>query len=305
MTSTEGYKPESGLAAEIEVEAYHRLFPLQYYERHLAESVRPDSRALGRARDTTIALGPVTSADGSALVKIGDTTVLAAIKLEVMTPSIDSPDVGSVAVDFQMPPICSPVVRPGRPAEVAPVIAKQLSDVIMSSGMINLQELSLISGKAAWMAYLDIYCLNADGSLFDAALLSATAAFSHLQIPLVSLSDDGKLITVSEELKDKAAVEPVNKENRKLTIAVAPFSLTCIVHGKYILADPTSEEESVMDTHVTVVLDSKERLVSLYKAGGAVLLHTSVVKDCIVLAKQRMEELSEILRESLSAMEVD
>ncbi|XP_020584397.1 exosome complex component RRP43 [Phalaenopsis equestris] len=304
MTPTEGLKPESGLAAEIEVEAYRLLFPLQYYERHLAESVRPDSRALGRARDTTIALGPVTSADGSALVKIGDTTMLAAIKLEVMTPCIGSPDEGSVAVDFQMPPICSPVVRPGRLAELAPVIAKQLSDVIMSSGMLNLKELSLISGKAAWMAYLDIYCLNADGSLFDAALLSATAAFSHLQIPLVSLNDDGKVITVSEELKIKA-VEPINKENRKLTIAIVPFSLTCIVHGKYILADPTSEEESVMDTHVTVVLDSKERLVSLYKAGGAILLHASVVKDCIALARLRVEELSEILRESLSAMEVD
>lgn len=104
-----------------------------------------------------------------------------------------------------------------------------------------------------------------------------------MQIPLVSLNDDGKVITVPEELKGKAAVEPVNKENRKLTIENFPFSLTCIVHDKYILADPTSEEESVMDTHVTVVLDSKVRLVSLYKAGGAVLLYTSVVKVCCFL----------------------
>jgi len=29
-----------------------------------------------------------------------------------------------------MPPICSPIVRPGRPAEAAPVISKQLSDTI-------------------------------------------------------------------------------------------------------------------------------------------------------------------------------
>jgi hypothetical protein len=84
-----------------------------------------------------------------------------------------------------------------------------------------LKELSLVSGKAAWMAYLvgiylyciyqisvnnnvlygaryfificfdcvvinllnelrqDIYCLDADGALFDAALLSAVAALSH------------------------------------------------------------------------------------------------------------------------------
>lgn len=39
-----------------------------------------------------------------------------------------------------MPPICSPIVRPGRPAEVAPVIAKQLSDVILRyvDAMLNL-----------------------------------------------------------------------------------------------------------------------------------------------------------------------
>ncbi|CAL9060520.1 uncharacterized protein LOC135678163 [Musa acuminata AAA Group] len=294
-----------GLAAgEMEVEAYRRLFPLPFYERHLLDSVRPDARPLHRARDTSIALGPVASADGSALVKIGDTTMLAAIKLEVMTPSADAPDEGSLAIEFHMPPICSPIVRPGRPAEVAPVVSKQLSDVILSSGMINLKELSLITGKAAWMAYLDIYCLNSDGSLFDASLLSAIAAFSHLQIPLVSLSDDGRVVAVSGDLlEDESTPELVNKE-RKLLLHSIPFSLTCILHKKYILADPTAEEESIMETSITVVLDSSERLVSIYKPGGPVLAHTSTVKDCIVLTKHRMKELQNILEESLSAMEV-
>jgi hypothetical protein len=35
-----------------------------------------------------------------------------------------------VAVEFHMPPICSPLVRPGRPADVAPVISKALEDVL-------------------------------------------------------------------------------------------------------------------------------------------------------------------------------
>lgn len=150
----------SDLAGEMEVEAYRRLFPLPYYERHLAESVRPDARPLARSRDTTVAVGAVASADGSSLVKVGDTTMLAAIKLEVMTPAADSPDQGSLGcikrsssffflflgfkkkelivicvfwlgIEFHMPPICSPLVRPGRPAEVAPVISKQISDVVM------------------------------------------------------------------------------------------------------------------------------------------------------------------------------
>lgn len=34
------------------------------------------------------------------------------------------------AVDFQMPTICSPLVRPGRPAEVAWVVSEQLSNAL-------------------------------------------------------------------------------------------------------------------------------------------------------------------------------
>jgi exosome complex component RRP43 len=99
-------------------------------------------------------VGLVSTADGSALAQIGSTTMLAAIRMEVMTPSTDSPDEGCIAIEFHMPPICSPTVRPGRPAEAAPVISKRLSDTILSSGMIDLKELCLVSGKAAWMGYL-------------------------------------------------------------------------------------------------------------------------------------------------------
>ncbi|PKI70203.1 hypothetical protein CRG98_009395, partial [Punica granatum] len=119
------------LSLEMEVDAFRRLFPLRFYERHLSESIRPDGRTLKSARDTSVALGAVASADGSALTKIGSTTMLAAAKMEVMTPSADAPDEGSIAVEYYMPSICSPLVRPGRPAEIAPVISKQLYDTIL------------------------------------------------------------------------------------------------------------------------------------------------------------------------------
>ncbi|OAY68361.1 Exosome complex component RRP43 [Ananas comosus] len=287
-----------GAAAEMEVEAYRRLFPVAYFERHLRESVRLDARPLASPRDTSVALGLVGSADGSALVKFGDTTMVAAIKLEVMTPPAESSDEGSVAVDFYMPPICSPTVRPGRSAEVAPVISKQLSDVIMSSGMINLKDLCLINGKASWIAYLDIYCLNADGSLFDAALVSAVAAFTHC-------IDDGRVVTVPGELEGKTKLPLVNKDKRKLMLNNVPFSLTCGLHKEHILVDPTAEEESIIETFVTVVLDTLGRVVSVYKPGGSVLAYTSILKECITLAKRRAQQLRNILNESVSAMEVD
>ncbi|XP_028102836.1 exosome complex component RRP43-like [Camellia sinensis] len=172
----------SDLLSEMEVDAFRHLFPLCFHECHLLESIHPDARKLGKARDTTLALGAVVYADGQALAKIGCTTMLAAIKMEVMTPTTESPDEGCIIIDFHMPPICSPIVRPGNPANVAPVISKQLCDTILSSGMINFKELSLVGGKAAWMAYLDIYCLDADGAFFDVALLAAVVVFSHYKI---------------------------------------------------------------------------------------------------------------------------
>uniref|UniRef100_A0A0E0F525 Ribosomal RNA-processing protein 43 n=1 Tax=Oryza meridionalis TaxID=40149 RepID=A0A0E0F525_9ORYZ len=292
-----------GLAGEMEMEAYRRLFPLAFLERHLRESVRPDARRLAEARPTTIALAAVSSAHGSALVRLGDTAMLASIKLEVMSPSSEAPDEGSIAVEFHMPPICSPLVRPGRPAEVAPVISKNLEDILMSSGMLNLKELCLISGKASWLAYLDVYCLNADGSLLDAALISAVAAFTHLEIPLVSVGDDGRVFTVGGN-EGKAKYELVNREKRKLTIANVPFSLTCALHKGNVLADPTAEEESIIETSVTIVLDSSDQIVSIQKPGGAVTSMTTI-KECISLAKDGRRKLREILMDSVEAMEVD
>ncbi|KAI7996606.1 Exosome complex component RRP43 [Camellia lanceoleosa] len=263
------------LSSEMEVDAFRRLFPLRFHEHHLLESIRPDARKLGKARDTTLALGAVASADGSALAKIGCTsfvlvqTMLTAIKMEVMTPTTESPDDGCIAIDFHMPLICSPIVRPGRPVDAAPVISKQVSDTILSSGMINFKELSLVSGKAVWMAYLVI-------------------------VVVVSEKDGGKL-------KNKL----VNKGKRKLKLSSIPFSLTCILHKKYILGDLTAEKESVMETLVTVVLDSSFQLVSLYKPSGPVLAYTSAVQDCIVLTRQRVKELRKILNEAIYDMEVD
>ncbi|VFQ72209.1 unnamed protein product [Cuscuta campestris] len=298
------------LSSQLELDAFRRLFPLRFHERYLAESIRPDGRALGEARPTTVVLGSVASADGSSLVKIGSTTMLAAIKMEVMTPTAESPDEGSIAVEFHMPPICSSLVRPGRPAEAAPVISKQLSDTIASSGMVDLKELCVVSGKASWMAYLDIYCLDADGALFDAALLSAVAAFSHLGIPAASLNDDGRVVLGSKNKNKKEVRELENEpafkeEKRKLHLNSFPFSLTCLLHKKYILADPTAEEETTMETVLTVVLNSSCQLVSLNKPGGPVLANTSAIQDCIVLAKKRVNQLWSILNEAMSDMEVD
>ena len=69
----------------VQAEAFKKLYPEQYYSRFISQNTRPDGRSLGRARAATVGLGVVTTADSSALIKIGNTTVIAGIKLEVLS----------------------------------------------------------------------------------------------------------------------------------------------------------------------------------------------------------------------------
>jgi exosome complex component RRP43 len=71
----------------MEAAAYKRLYPHEHYAQFLAAAARPDGRPLGRARAMSVARGVVSTANGSALVKRGRTSVLAAVKLEPVSPT--------------------------------------------------------------------------------------------------------------------------------------------------------------------------------------------------------------------------
>jgi exosome complex RNA-binding protein Rrp42 (RNase PH superfamily) len=48
-----------------------------------------------------------------------------------------------------------------------------------SSNVLPLSSLVIEPGKAAWVVYLDIVCLNYDGGVLDAAVLAAVAALRN------------------------------------------------------------------------------------------------------------------------------
>ena len=96
----------------------------------------------------------------------------------------------------------------------------------------------------------------------------------------MSVGDDGRVFTVGGN-EGKTKYELVNREKRKLTLGDIPFPLTCALHKDSILADPTAEEESIIETSVTVVLDSSGRLVSIQKPGGGVASMSTTLSSWI------------------------
>ena len=65
----------------VQAEAFRKVHPLLYYQKFLARGVRPDGRALLGARQTSAQSRVVTTANGSAMVKLGQTSVVVGVQV--------------------------------------------------------------------------------------------------------------------------------------------------------------------------------------------------------------------------------
>lgn len=82
------------VAPSFSFEIFERIKPDEYFRRFIEESVRPDGRSLHTFRPTSIRQGAISTANGSAMVRIGGTTVICGIKAEVAEPRVDRPKEG-------------------------------------------------------------------------------------------------------------------------------------------------------------------------------------------------------------------
>lgn len=78
---------------KMEVEAFQRLDPENFYRRFIKNGVRPDGRELRAVRPISVDVEVLSSehVQASALVGLGSTKVLAGITLEVGQPAESTP----------------------------------------------------------------------------------------------------------------------------------------------------------------------------------------------------------------------
>ncbi|MDA9079884.1 hypothetical protein N9M16_00450 [Candidatus Dependentiae bacterium] len=280
--------------ATMEAAAFKRLYPHEYYAKFISEGARPDGRPLGRARPTSVAVGVAGTAHGSALVKVGRTTVMAAVKLEACQPDPERPDVGFIDVVMEFPPMCSASTRPGRPNDESSFIARRIEDALVDSRSVDLKKLSIKTGLWAWRVCLDIYCLDHDGSVLDAGLMAALAALRDTKVPSVAVDDRGKLTygRVGEKKKKDGGGEGANvasvekgEESSMIEVAAAPVAVTTALYRKQLIVDPNAEEEGLADATVTAVMDRSGRLVGVHKPGGIAEASETALMHCVAACK--------------------
>jgi len=235
---------------------YKSLHPTKYYRDYLTHDIRPDGRELDKYRPVIINANTVSTADGSAIVKIGNTSVICGIKAELCAPKAETPNEGFLIPNVELPPLCSPKFKPGPPSDQAQVASKILSDIIRNSKCIDLKDLCIAKEKLAWCLYADIVCLDHDGSLIDACLVALFTALKILTLPEVTY--DAALDSKTVNLEER---HPIKLHSMPISTTFAIFD------DSMIMIDPTAEEEQLCTGAITIVIKNEE-LCSVLKPGG-------------------------------------
>jgi len=210
-----------------------------------ADGRRVDGRAIDEYRPISIVPGFVATADGSALVRIGDTTVVAGIKLEPGKPFPDTPNAGVLTTNAELIPLSSPTFEPGPPQPGAIEVSRVVDRAIRAAETIDLTKLCVTPGEKTWVCYVDVHVLGHAGNLIDAALLAAVSALHVAQVP-------AKRFGLAEA-------------DYPLAVDHTPIECTFVRLGDTIVVDPTFEEEQAAQGRLTIATDESGRIVAMQK----------------------------------------
>jgi len=222
-------------------------------KKYLQEGKRFDNRKLDEFRDIEIELGVSKNAEGSAKVKIGKTEVLVGVKMGIGEPYPDSPDKGNLMVSAELLPLSSPRFESGPPKFPVIELGRVIDRGVRESKFIDFEKLCITKGEKVWTVFVDIYSINDDGNLLDAAGIGAIAALKDANVPKYDKKEEKVLY--EEETKEKL---PLAKE--------IPIAITVHKIGENLIVDPTREEEDISETRVT--MGSSDGIISSIQKGS-------------------------------------
>lgn len=223
-----------------------------------AKGKRLDGRELEEYRSPVkVDLNISWTAEGSSRVQIGETVVMAGVKLSIEKPYNDTPDEGGITVNAELTPLSSSEYEPGPPGMKAIELARVIDRGIREAKAIDMKNLCIQAGEKAWFVTVDIITINDAGNLFDTAGIAVLAALKTAHYPVVDLNTG--IINYKEKTD---ATLPLTKE---------PVSVTVYkINGKF-LVDPSAQEEKSADARLTIASDKNGTISAIQKGGDAPL----------------------------------
>lgn len=249
---------------------------------------RVDGRKFDTYRPIRVKVGHITKAEGSAEVWLGNTRVLAGVKIQPGTPYPDQPTSGTLSTAAEMNPLAAPDFEAGPPSQQGIELARVVDRGVRESGVIKFDQLGIkdAEGKITkvWMVFLDLHVLDYDGNLFDACSIAALAAVLNAKIPNLRYKVEGK------------------KADEPLPTSEPPISCTTVKLGKALIADPGLDEDLTFDARLTVACD-KEGAVRAMQKGGIGSFTVDEVKTIIKMSQVAGARIRQMLTDAVASGE--
>ncbi|MEE8168268.1 MAG: exosome complex protein Rrp42 [Candidatus Hydrothermarchaeales archaeon] len=240
----------------------------------LREGKRLDGRGFDEYRQISVETGVSAKAEGSALVKIGNTQLMVGVKLILGEPFSDMPASGVLTTNAELIPLASPTFEKGPPDEATIELARVVDRGVRESKAIDLDKLCIVEGEKVWIVFIDIHVLDYDGNLFDASTLGAVAALYDAYIPKV----ENDRVLYGERTKQKL---PLNDK---------PVETTFVKIDDTIVVDPLLDEELAMDARITLATTQKGLLCAMQKGGIGSFTQEEIL-DIMKRGTKKAEEL--------------
>ncbi|MFL6368863.1 MAG: exosome complex protein Rrp42 [Nitrososphaeraceae archaeon] len=247
----------------------------------ISKGKRLDGRNLDEIRPIEIEFDIIKKANGSAKVKLGNTEVVAGVKVETGEPFEGLENKGALILSAEVLPTASPYSEPGPPDEETIELARVVDRGVRESQMVDLDKLVLIPGKTVYTIFVDCSIINTDGNLFDATLYAVISALISSKLPVFEIQD-GKVVDIG------------NRQDPPIT--TIPISITAVKIGDAVILDPTSEEEACMDARITITTNSDGHFTALQK-GSTGAFTIEQIKKAAETARIKGEDIRTKLKE--------
>ncbi len=259
----------------------------------LAAGKRFDSRGMFENRNIEVKFGVSNKAEGSVMVKMGNTQVACGIKMGVSTPYTDHENEGTMMTSMELLPLASPNFEYGQPSIESVESARIIDRGIRESGFIDFKKLCIKEGEKVWSIFVDIAVINDDGNLIDAGSLAALLALLTARKPVY----DEKTEKISfGEFTDDAL--PLNKDKM-------PVTMTFFKVDDHMLVDPTREEEDVCDGRLTVEISKpgKEEIINAMQKGGEATFSVEEVENIVNEGTKIFKKLNSLIETEVEKFE--
>ncbi len=256
----------------------------KYLNDLLSKGERIDGRGFWDGRKIEIFPNVIKKAEGSAMVKWGDTVVVAGVKAQLGPPFPDTPDQGVVSVNIELSPISSPSRESGPPGPEAIELARIVDRGLRESKVVPLTDpkLCVIPGEQVWILFVDIYIIDDSGNLIDASALAAMSALTNTRLNKVAIDQETKEVTLLEE------TEP-------LPIVGFISSLTYAKVGNYIVYDPDLIEDRGKNGRFSLAITDKGTICSMQKGEVSAFSEEEIfsIVDAAIIRSKELNALIE------------